>query len=262
LTQIENNFNKFLNDCKGRKKIYNFDFFKLKIKICIPVNLIYFSNEGCGNTGVAIAFMVTYVIIVRMVMINMYIAVILENYDQAHEQEEIGVTEDDFEHFYTIWEKYDPHATQFIKLDHLTDFIDELGPPLGVQKPNDMAITSFNLPIIEGDLIHCLDVLHGLSSYALGNFESTKEFKVVQAKIDEQFSAFFPLRVNLFPITTTIERKKLEIAARTLQRAWKKFKLQKNVFKKAHSIIIEKRMNILLDPCLLDGVISKHVKKD
>ena len=88
-----------------------------------------------------------------MVIVNIYIAVILENYADAHEQEEIGVTEDDFKHFYTIWEKYDHHATQFVKLEQLNDLVAELNPPLGIPKPNDMAITSFNLPIIKGELI-------------------------------------------------------------------------------------------------------------
>ena len=164
-----------------------------------------------------------------MVIVNIYIAVILENYADAHEQEEIGVTEDDFKHFYTIWEKYDHHATQFVKLEQLNDLVAELNPPLGIPKPNDMAITSFNLPIIKGDLIHCLDVLHGLVSYALGRVEETNEFIEVQKQIDEQFLLHFPVRIQHSPITTTMERKKFEIAARTLQVAWKNYKLQKSI---------------------------------
>lgn len=180
--------------------------------------------------------MVSYVIIVRMVLINMYIAVILENYEQAHEQEEIGITEDDFEHFYQVWEKYDPYATQFVRLDQLTDLLAELDPPLGQAKPNDMAITSFNLPIIKGELVHCLDVLHALTTYALGGIEDTHEFKEVQKQIDEKFWEHFPVRVRHAPVTTTIQRKKLEIAARTLQRAWRKFKLQKTIREAANTV--------------------------
>jgi hypothetical protein len=175
--------------------------------------------------------MVTYVLLVRMVLINMYIAVILENYDEAHEQEEIGVTEDDLENFYSVWEKYDHHATQFIKLEKIYDFVAELAPPLGVPKPNDMAITSFNLPIIKGDLIHCLDALHGVTTYALGSVEDSKEFTEVQKQMDEKFLLHFPMRVKYTPITTTMERKKLEIAARTLQRAWKTYKIQRTLRK-------------------------------
>lgn len=140
--------------------------------------------------------MVTYIIIVRLVMINIYIAIILENYDEAQEQEEIGVTKEDFDHFYSIWEKYDRHATQFIKLDQIYDFVAAIGEPLGVKKPNDMAITSFNLPIIKGDLIHCLDILHALSVYKIGTYEDTEEFKQLQIKIDQEFLQHFPVRVR------------------------------------------------------------------
>ena len=166
----------------------------------------------------------------------MYIAVILENYDEAHEQEEIGVTEDDLENFYSVWEKYDPHATQFIKLEMINDLVSELAPPLGVPRPNDMAITSFNLPIIKGDLIHCLDALHALTTYALGSVEDSKEFNEVQKTMDDKFSLYFPVRFKYTPITTTMERKKLEIAARTLQRAWKTYRIQKALRKHAELV--------------------------
>ena len=62
---------------------------------------------GCGTFLGSIVYMVTYIIIVRLVMINIYIEIVLVNYDEAQEQEEIGVTKEDFDHFYSIWEKYD-----------------------------------------------------------------------------------------------------------------------------------------------------------
>jgi hypothetical protein len=172
-------------------------------------------------------------------MINMYIAIILENYDKVYEQEEIGITEDDFEDFYLKWQKYDPYATQFIKLLDLPKFVSELGSPLGILKSNEMAITALNLPIIKGDLIHCLDVLNGLTSYTLGNVNYTEELKAVQIKIDKLFSTHFPLRVRNLPITTTLERKKFEVAARTIQRAWRQYNLKTCLINK----IIKKKAN-------------------
>jgi hypothetical protein len=162
-----------------------------------------------------------------MVLINMYIAIILENYYEAHEQEEIGVTEDDFEDFFSIWEKYDPHATQFIKLEKIYDFVAEIPLPLGVPKPNNKAITLFNLPIIKGDLIHCLDIINALVVNALGNIENSEEFTEIKKTLDAKFLIKFPVRIKYTPITTTIELKKLELAARTIQIAWKKFKAKK-----------------------------------
>ena len=40
---------------------------------------------NCGNTIVAIAYLLTYLVISFLIVINMYIAVILENYSQATE---------------------------------------------------------------------------------------------------------------------------------------------------------------------------------
>jgi len=40
-------------------------------------------NGNCGNIGMAILFLVTYLIITFLVVINMYIAVILENFSQV-----------------------------------------------------------------------------------------------------------------------------------------------------------------------------------
>ena len=62
---------------------------------------------GCATFLGSIFYTVTYIIIVRLVMINIYIEIVLVNYDEAQEQEEIGVTKEDFDHFYSIWEKYD-----------------------------------------------------------------------------------------------------------------------------------------------------------
>ena len=37
----------------------------------------------------------------------MYIAIILENFDIATKDNEDGLTADDFEHFFDVWQKYD-----------------------------------------------------------------------------------------------------------------------------------------------------------
>lgn len=62
-------------------------------------------NGNCGHPVIAIAFFVSFIIINFMIVINMYIAVILENFNQAHKEEEIGIVEDDLEMFYVRWSK-------------------------------------------------------------------------------------------------------------------------------------------------------------
>jgi hypothetical protein len=96
--------------------------------------VIQASGGSCVDPVLAIIFIVSYIALVYLIITNMYVAIILENFEMATEEEEIGVTDDDFELFYFIWEKYDPHATQFIKYEKLSDFIGELDEPLGIPK--------------------------------------------------------------------------------------------------------------------------------
>ncbi len=57
----------------------------------------------------------------------------------------------------------------------MSDFIGSLDAPLGIPKPNTLALVSFDLPIAKGDKIHCLDVLHSLTKYTLGFVDDGSE---------------------------------------------------------------------------------------
>ncbi|PVD19442.1 hypothetical protein C0Q70_19931 [Pomacea canaliculata] len=185
------------------------------------------SNGDCGLTWLAIPYMVSYIVIVFLIVINMYIAVILENFNQAHQQEEVGITEDDFDMFYNVWERYDPHATQFIKYEQLSNLVADLEAPLQLPKPNEIVLVSFNLPIVEGDLLHCLDVLRALVTHVLQDVEETEELRKLKQQMEEKFSAVFPTRKSMAVKSTTLQRKKEEVAARTLLRAWRHHKTQR-----------------------------------
>ncbi|XP_021360506.1 sodium channel protein 1 brain-like isoform X2 [Mizuhopecten yessoensis] len=187
------------------------------------------TNGDCGTPWLAYFFMVAYILVVFLIVINMYIAVILENFNQAHEQEEVGVTEDDFDEFYVVWEKFDPLATQYIKYEQLSTFVADLDPPLGIPKPNEIALVACDLPIMEGDKIHCLDVLIALVKNVLGRVEETEEFKELRAQMEEKFEETFPTRVNNGKMSSTMQKKKEDVAAKTLQRAWRSFKTQKQL---------------------------------
>ncbi|XP_069138424.1 sodium channel protein 1 brain-like isoform X2 [Argopecten irradians] len=187
------------------------------------------TNGDCGTPWLAYFFMVAYIIVIFLIVINMYIAVILENFNQAHEQEEVGVTEDDFDEFYVVWEKYDPLATQYIKYEQLSTFVADLDPPLGIPKPNEIALVACDLPIMEGDKIHCLDVLIALVKNVLGRVEETEEFKELRGQMEEKFEETFPTRVNNGKMSSTMQKKKEDVAAKTLQRAWRSFKTQKQL---------------------------------
>ncbi|KAG7189115.1 hypothetical protein KM043_008688 [Ampulex compressa] len=180
-------------------------------------------NGNCGYPLLAITYFTSFIIISYMIVINMYIAIILENFNQAHQEEEIGIVEDDLEMFYIRWSKYDPHATQFINFSQLSDFIASLDPPLGISKPNVVALVSFNLPIAKGNKIHCLDILHALVKHVLGHVEESDDFRKLQEQMDIKFKKQFPTRKELEIVSSTRIWKRQDKAARLIQRTIREY---------------------------------------
>ncbi|KAK8392889.1 hypothetical protein O3P69_013130 [Scylla paramamosain] len=196
-------------------------------------------NGNCGHPVIAIVFFVSFIIINFMIVINMYIAVILENFNQAHKEEEIGIVEDDLEMFYVRWSKYDPHATQFINFSQLSDFIASLDSPFGIPKPNTVALVAFDLPIAKGDKIHCLDILHALTKHVLGHVEETEEFKRLKMQMEEKFKKQFPTRKELEIVSSTRRWKKMDSAAKTIQQAWRAFLKHRRELEKKNLLLEE-----------------------
>lgn len=75
----------------------------------------------CGSATVGITFLLSYLVISFLIVINMYIAVILENYSQATEDVQEGLTDDDYDMYYEIWQQFDPDGSQYIRYNE--DFV-------------------------------------------------------------------------------------------------------------------------------------------
>ncbi|KAI3356207.1 hypothetical protein L3Q82_017458, partial [Scortum barcoo] len=174
----------------------------------------------CGNPPVGIAFFVSYIIICFLIVVNMYIAVILENFGVATEESTDPLSEDDFEMFYAVWERFDPHATQFMEYNKLAEFADALEPPLRIAKPNKLELISMDLPMVSGERIHCLDILFAFTKRVLGE---GGEMDILRGQMEERFMASNPSKVSYEPITTTLRRKQEDSSAVVIQRAYRHY---------------------------------------
>uniref|UniRef100_A0A671WJ87 Sodium channel protein n=1 Tax=Sparus aurata TaxID=8175 RepID=A0A671WJ87_SPAAU len=181
---------------------------------------------NCGSPGIGIVFFTTYIIMSFLVVVNMYIAIILENFNVATEESADPLCEDDFEMFYETWEKFDPDASQFIQYSKLSDFCDTLKDPLRISKPNTIKLIQMDLPLVPGDKIHCLDILLALTAQVLGD---SGEMDALKASMEEKFMANNPSKVSYEPISSTLRRKQEEVAATVIQRAYRKHLLQRTV---------------------------------
>uniref|UniRef100_A0A3Q4HJJ2 Sodium channel protein n=1 Tax=Neolamprologus brichardi TaxID=32507 RepID=A0A3Q4HJJ2_NEOBR len=180
----------------------------------------------CGNPSVGIFFFVMYIIISFLIVVNMYIAIILENFSVATEESADPLSEDDFETFYEIWEKFDPTASQFISFAKLPDFADALEHPLRVPKPNTIELIAMDMPMVSGDRIHCLDILFAFTKRVLGD---SGELDMLRQQMEERFVAANPSKVSYEPITTTLRRKQEDVSARTIQNAYRAHLIRRGI---------------------------------
>ncbi|XP_030624396.1 sodium channel, voltage gated, type VIII, alpha subunit a isoform X2 [Chanos chanos] len=173
---------------------------------------------NCGNPSVGIFFFVMYIIVSFLIVVNMYIAIILENFSVATEESADPLCEDDFESFYEIWEKFDPTASQFMPFSKLSDFADTLEHPLRVPKPNTIELIAMDLPMVSDDRIHCLDILFAFTKRVLGD---SGDLDMMRQQMEERFIAANPSKVSFEPITTTLRRKQENVSAQIIQRAYR-----------------------------------------
>lgn len=190
---------------------------------CLPPDNDQGYPGNCGSSTIGITYILSYLVISFLIVINMYIAVILENYSQATEDVQEGLTDDDYDMYYEIWQQFDPEGTQYIRYDQLSDFLDVLEPPLQIHKPNKYKIISMDIPICRGDMMFCVDILDALTKDFFARkgspIEETGELGEVAARPDEE---------GYEPVSSTLWRQREEYCARLIQIAWRKHKSHKD----------------------------------
>ncbi|XP_069020500.1 sodium channel protein type 2 subunit alpha-like [Embiotoca jacksoni] len=181
---------------------------------------------NCGSPSMGIAFFVSYIIISFLIVVNMYIAIILENFSVATEESTEPLSEDDFEMFYEVWEKFDSEATQFIEFSMLSIFADTLSEPLRIAKPNRIKLISMDLPMVSGDRIHCLDILFAFTKRVLGE---SGEMDALKQQMEEKFMMTNPSKISHEPITSTLRRKLEEVSAIIIQRCYRRHLVRRHM---------------------------------
>lgn len=172
-------------------------------------------KKNCGSYLVAVIYLCSYLVISFLVIVNMYIAIILENFSQATEDEQQGLTQDDYVIFYEKWENYDLKAKGFIKLEDCYEFLNELEPPLGIAKPNRIKLATLAVPICKGDTIYCVDLLDALTRNFLGT--STDEEELANLKPKNKGKA-----EERIVVSNTLQRQREIYAARVVTKVMRR----------------------------------------
>ena len=86
----------------------------------------------CGNKYFAWVYFYSFTIVGHFILLNLFLAVVLENFGKDEGSTETTITDQDFATFFSLWHKYDRDGEGFINFSDLNRFLQELPPPLGM----------------------------------------------------------------------------------------------------------------------------------
>ena len=85
---------------------------------------------GCGQPGWSALYFPLFTLLVTFIMLNLFVAVILEGFDQTVEGDDLS--KEQFVLFADVWQEFDPDATTFICVADLPKLLIKLPKPMGL----------------------------------------------------------------------------------------------------------------------------------
>ena len=154
-------------------------------------------NGNCGSKISATFYLVSYIFIVFLIIINMYIAIILENVNKAQEAK-LLINQDDFYQYYLNWTSYVPDGKQFIPVRSVPNFVAQLNEPFRIAKPNEAELAQMLIPVRMRDRVHCFDLLRALVKRHLTKHgQSFEAFEQIATKMEDEFKNHFRRKAAL-----------------------------------------------------------------
>ncbi|KAG5316037.1 CAC1A protein, partial [Pseudoatta argentina] len=107
-------------------------------------------SKSCGS-NIAYAYFVSFIFFCSFIMLNLFVAVIMDNFDYLTRDSSI-LGAHHLDEFVRIWTEYDPNATGKIHYTEIYDMLKNIDPPLGFGNkcPNRLAykkLIRMNMPV-------------------------------------------------------------------------------------------------------------------
>ncbi|KAM8913691.1 dihydropyridine-sensitive L-type skeletal muscle calcium channel subunit alpha-1-like isoform 2-T2 [Spinachia spinachia] len=153
-------------------------------KICDPKSDFMPGEESTCGSNFAIIYFMSFYMLCAFLIINLFVAVIMDNFDYLTRDWSI-LGPQHLDEFKKIWAEYDPEATGRIKHLDVVTLLRRIPPPLGFGKfcPHRIAckrLVSMNMPLNNDGTVTFNATLFSLVRTALkikteGNFEQANE---------------------------------------------------------------------------------------
>ncbi|KAK9823801.1 hypothetical protein WJX72_005586 [[Myrmecia] bisecta] len=148
------NFRTFGSAALSLFRMSTTDDWTLVIKDCTQQPPLCDKAAGECGTPVAYVYFLSFFFLVSIIMLNLFTAVIIENYDKQQEQAEWSLTPNSLQEFQELWCQYDD-GTGTIDPSELEQLILRLSPPLGLGPHADgkdvlRFVYDLEIPLVNG----------------------------------------------------------------------------------------------------------------
>ncbi|CAB3372667.1 Hypothetical predicted protein [Cloeon dipterum] len=177
-------------------------------------------GEGCGS-NLAYAYFVSFIFFCSFLMLNLFVAVIMDNFDYLTRDSSI-LGAHHLDEFVRIWAEYDPNATGKILYSEMYDMLKNMDPPLGFggKCPNRLAykkLIRMNMPLDKDMKVHFTTTLFALIRENLSiKVRSAEEMDQADEELRETVQNIWPLQAKkmldlLIPKTDELNKGKLTV---------------------------------------------------
>ncbi|KAG6457071.1 hypothetical protein O3G_MSEX010098 [Manduca sexta] len=155
-------------------------------------------SEICGST-LAYAYFVSFIFFCSFLMLNLFVAVIMDNFDYLTRDSSI-LGAHHLDEFVRIWAEYDPNATGKIHYTEMYDMLKNMDPPLGFGNkcPNRLAykkLIRMNMPLDDEGKVNFTTTLFALIRENLNiKMRSAEEMDQADEELRETITHIWPLQ--------------------------------------------------------------------
>ncbi|XP_034670756.1 voltage-dependent calcium channel type A subunit alpha-1 isoform X24 [Drosophila subobscura] len=157
-------------------------------------------GEYCGST-LAYAYFVSFIFFCSFLMLNLFVAVIMDNFDYLTRDSSI-LGAHHLDEFVRIWAEYDPNATGKIHYTEMYDMLKNMDPPLGFGNkcPNRLAykkLIRMNMPLDDELRVQFTTTLFALIRENLSiKMRAPEEMDQADMELRETITNIWPLQAK------------------------------------------------------------------
>lgn len=107
-----------------------------------------FGQTGCGSNS-AYIYMISFQWLFAIIFLNLFVAVILQGFEESSNFEEANLSEFYLESFKLKWNKYDEKATGLMEIKYILKFLSSIELPFKTKQSYLTIMGRMRLPIIQ-----------------------------------------------------------------------------------------------------------------